>query len=120
MALPDRINGQVIDASFFNDIHALLNNLGNNTLEVSSDHIIDSNEYNVFLVDATLSDIAITLPDATMVTGLAYKIKCINFSFDVFVNTFGTQTIDGDTNYTFSMRNESTTLISDGANWYEI
>lgn len=117
MALPDRINGDIIWAHYFNDIHALLNNLGNNTTTIAVDTIIATSEFNTYKIDANAGSVTVTLPDANSVDELKYTFKCVDFTNDITIQCFGVQEIDGDPEYNFSMRNESVTLLASGGVW---
>lgn len=70
------------------------------------------------LGDATSGAITITLPDATNISGLQYRVKKIDSSANaVTIATTSSQTIDGATTKALSSQYDSATFVSDGANW---
>lgn len=75
---------------------------------------------DVILADASSGTITITLPTAVNASSRKYHIKKINQLNSVIIDGNGTQTIDGDTTKTISLRYTSLTIVSDNANWHII
>ena len=83
-----------------------------------------TSSYSVVATDCTLlgnavsSSITITLPDATSNIGRQIAIKKVDISANtVSVATLFSQTIDGLSGVTFSLKNQGIWVQSDGANW---
>lgn len=74
----------------------------------------------VILADTTSGIFTITLPTAVSNSGLVYTIKKINTGNTLTIATTSSQTIDGGTTASITVRYTSIDLISDGANWYVI
>lgn len=78
---------------------------------------------NILLVDATTSDVFITLPNAASCSiGTEFVIKQIdNSEYEVYINcSFGNK-IDNDDSYSLFNQNDVATIIcGDSQNWYTI
>ena len=69
-------------------------------------------------VDAASGDKALTLPDASKVSGETYVVeKSDSSSNTVTVNTFGSQTISGSSTYQITSQFDGLTVFSDGSDW---
>ena len=84
-------------------------------------------DYTATLDDHTIlcndSNMMITLPTAVGNEGLVYNIKLIatlGWGDSVTVETYGSETIDGDSYYDFGSQYDAITLQSDGSNWWLI
>ncbi len=69
-------------------------------------------------VDATSGNIVVDLPTAVGLSGKHIFIKKMDASSNtVTLDGNGTETIDNDATYVISSKNESVSIMSDGANW---
>lgn len=80
--------------------------------------IDESTSTNVYLVDTTLGDVLIILPEASTVVGREWTFKKLVAANDVHLQPVESQLIDGQLTYTFSNQYESYTIISDGSAYY--
>lgn len=118
LELPDRKNGEIIYASFFNSIHAVLKKIGLILKETTVDLTISGYD-SLILVDASLNDVEITLPDVALNNGRQFIIVAkdnTNAISIVSQNGF----ISGKSSYNLRMQYESIRIFSDGVNWYAI
>lgn len=70
------------------------------------------------ILDATTNNQAVTLPDATENTGRIIRFIRVDSSGNtVTLETYLSQTINGNPNYEMIVTNEVVELISDGSNW---
>ena len=70
------------------------------------------------LVSSSLSDITISLPDASANLGVRYRVKVINDTFRSYVRALGLGTIDNETGAFELFLMESLEVQSDGNNWW--
>ena len=74
---------------------------------------------NIILCDATSAAFTITLPAATNVTGLRYRIKKIDSSVNaITIDGNGAETIDGAATQSLATQYDSMDIACDGASWY--
>lgn len=87
------------------------------TLETTS---YDAGEYGIVLVDddTAAGAVTITLPNVASAVNKKYTIKKLGTTGNVTVETDSSETIDGSANLMISSQYESTTLVSDGSNWF--
>jgi hypothetical protein len=89
-----------------------------NTL--TGDTLLTLNNYTV-LVDCSLGDIIITLPETTNIYGKLFNIKKIDSSSNnLLINTSNNKTIDGELEQIITTQNNSITIQTDGNNWFII
>ena len=90
------------------------------TETVYTDHTVSS--YGNILVDSSGGDVIITLPDPTDIAGRIYTIKKIagTSSTSVFIETNGSETIDGESNVEIKRIYTAIKLVTDGINFYII
>jgi hypothetical protein len=69
------------------------------------------------IIDTSLSDMTIDLPDSINVSGRIYSVKKNVAANDIIINPYQSQTIDGSTNYNLTELNAFISFQSDGANW---
>ena len=76
----------------------------------------------VFICNATSDSININLPSATGIVGKEYVIKKIDNTGNniIIVGNGGSQTIDGSLSYSINTQYTTTTIVSDGSNWWII
>ena len=68
--------------------------------------------------DSTAGTVTITLPTASGCTGREIVVKKIDASaFNIIIDGYSSETIDGAANVTFNTQYESYTLVSNGSNW---
>ncbi len=72
---------------------------------------------NSVLVDTTLNNMTINLPDAINVKGRIYNVKKLVLDNTVTINPYGSQTIDNNLNYNFNTAQAFISFQSDGENW---
>jgi hypothetical protein len=72
---------------------------------------------NSVLVDTTLNNMIIYLPDAINVKGRIYNVKKIVSNNTVTINPYDTQTIDNNQTYDLNTIQAFISFQSDGANW---
>ena len=84
-------------------------------------------EDSTILVNSTEGSITVTLPNLTnlvtsnKIKGRIYVIKrIVSSDYNLTINTFGSETIDGSTSYTSLTLNKSITVQTDGDNWFII
>ena len=71
------------------------------------------------LVNCAAEALFVTLPAAGSVSGQQYKVKKIDSTANaVTINTTSAQNIDGSSTYVLSTQYYSTTVQSDGSNWW--
>ncbi len=87
--------------------------------------VIKSANYSVSLPDKWIlvstpsGDVTITLPAASSCSGRAITIKKVDVvAHVVFVETAGSETIDGASNLGIGNPNEAFTVVSNGSNWF--
>ena len=87
---------------------------------ITSDTTVDT-DYDVVLVDATTSNVTVTLPAASGAMHKIYTVKRLDGSGNtVSVTTPGTETIDGGRPYNLTAQYQFITIACDGSNWYII
>ncbi len=69
------------------------------------------------IIDTSLSNMTIDLPDSIDVSGRIYSVKKNLATNDIIINPYQSQTIDGSTTYNLTEINAFITFQSDGANW---
>lgn len=74
----------------------------------------------IYLVDSTSGTITVTLPAAASSSGKQIVVKRKTGSNSVVVDGNASETIDGATTLTLSVVFEWTTLVCDGAAWFQI
>ena len=86
----------------------------------SSGVLASSGLEQIFIIDADTTNVVVNLPAASVASsGFKYQIKGVNSTYNLTL-TPASGTIDGSSDYTVSVENESATLISDGSNWFII
>lgn len=86
----------------------------------NTDAILTVNDYTI-LMDASLGNRTVTLPNASTVTGIIYNIKKTDSSGNfVTITATGGQTIDGNGTFALTVQYQSITIQSDGSNWFII
>lgn len=84
---------------------------------VSTNTSVLSTDFTI-RVNTNLSNVTITLPDASSLTGKVYNIKKISDNNTCFVVPFnGTQTIDGVVSASIIVNNTTLTIQSNGTTW---
>lgn len=71
---------------------------------------------SILLVDTTLGNITLTLPQPSFKSFIDIK-KIVNTN-KITINPNSTELIDGDSNLIITKINSNVTLTSDGTNWY--
>ena len=79
----------------------------------------DTIELPITYLDGTSNAVSGTLPDATTYDEIIFQIKCINDTYTCTVETYDSQTIDGESNITLREM-ESITIQAKNGNWYII
>ena len=69
------------------------------------------------IINTSLSDMTIELPDSIDVSGRIYSVKKNVSANDITINPYQSQTIDGTNTYNLSDVNAFISFQSDGANW---
>lgn len=81
-------------------------------------YLVTSNNATI-LVNCAAEPLSTLLPDASSVSGQQFKVKKIDSSANAAtVTTTSSQTIDGNLTYALSTQYQSTTVQSDGSNWW--
>jgi hypothetical protein len=62
-------------------------------------------------------DVHVTLPSAVGIAGRIYTIKQLEGGMDTYIETYGSQTIDGQSSMYLGYYNDYVTLVSNGNNW---
>lgn len=84
----------------------------------TTNYTITSND-KVILINASVGNLIVTLPNITGISGRAYTIKKIDSSiYNVTIKPNSTELIDGQVNLTFSTQYQSYDLITDGTQWW--
>jgi len=87
---------------------------------VSVNYNADNTDY-IILVNATATNISITIPSASSCVGRQYHVKKIDSSSNaVSVTRTGLDTIDGANSRVMLSQYQSLTVVSNGSNWYII
>lgn len=77
--------------------------------------------HSIVLCKAVLSPITVNLPTAVGIAGCQYTIKLIFSNITgVFIDPFGSETIEDAATYFLSSQYQYATIVSDGANWWII
>lgn len=98
-----------------------LNTRTTRTDAVSANVVGTDESVSVILADASAGNIVETLPAASALTGKFYTVKKIDSTANtVTVARAGSDTIDGQTSVVLETQDSTITLISDGADWYNI
>jgi hypothetical protein len=85
--------------------------------DVTDDYVV-TNKDHIISGDATLKNIAISLPTATGIKGRQYIIKKTDESSnEIIVKAQGTEKIDGDGSLQISIPWQTKTIVSNGKNW---
>lgn len=83
---------------------------------VAASQAIDA---GIFLVDASLGNIILTLPAVATSSGKVISVKKIDITANtVTINPAGAETIDGNNNAVLYTQYEYIRLVSNGVNWY--
>lgn len=116
--IPVRSNGQTILAEWFNTIKAYLIDYSVVSLNIDEDYIF-SGQVNTIIVDSSLNDVDVTLPDAISNKGKVIRIiaKDTTNIIEVFP---ASGLIMSESSFVFKMNMESLQLITDGVDWYAI
>jgi hypothetical protein len=69
------------------------------------------------IINTSISDMTIELPDSINVSGRIYSVKKSVSANEITINPYQSQTIDGTTTYNLSEVNAFISFQSDGANW---
>lgn len=87
-----------------------------NLVTKTTDYTADADD-DVILLDGTSSTVEITLPTASGILGKKYCLKCIDSTNACTVAPEASETIDGESNYTFINEDDAIIIVSDGNNW---
>jgi hypothetical protein len=109
---PDGITSKVV---FDPNAGVTVTGLSTNLVAKTADYTATASD-SVITADGSSSTVTITLPTAVGITGREYRIKCIDDTNAVKVNTTSSQTIDGAVEQVLS-RWDMIVVISDGTNW---
>ena len=74
----------------------------------------------VVLINSTSESIEVTLPTAVGNGGKEFIFKRASGSNDATINTYSSETIDGESSFTLDSLYVGVTLLSDNSNWYLI
>lgn len=88
----------------------------------ATNHTADANNDKLILMDTTLANRTLTLPDPTTCNGVVFQVKNIGTNiYSMIINGAGFM-IDGEANLTTNVSFESFTLVADAANgcWWII
>lgn len=89
-------------------------------LNITSNHTIDLNDgYYVYFADANSNNINIYLPDISSYDGIPilFVRTDTNISYNVILNAYSGQNIDGNSTKSISITDKSFELISFSQNW---
>jgi hypothetical protein len=84
----------------------------------TNNYTVTTSDYTI-LCDATSNDITIGLPDASANVGKVYHIKRMDASttYDVTIDAYSTQTIDGELTLDISVQYEAITIQAISTGW---
>jgi len=98
-----------------------LDNIEKNQGQITTktgDSTLVASERGVILVDTSLGDVTLDLPDATGSLMMVYTIiKTTSDSYVVIVDGNGSQTISGNTTHRITNQWDSIKIVNDGSNW---
>ena len=120
MAIPTRVNGEIIYAAHMNTLRDAVEALETNPITVTADYVAE-NTYRLIVADPESNSVEVTLPDATTNANKNYVIKTLEtgatweLSFPVTVTSVSN--IEGAATYTFEENRQSIRLISTGLTW---
>lgn len=107
-------SGTIVATIDENGVFTGIVNYPYNMVSTSVDYTASINDY--VLVTAT-SNVNVTLPSASTVSGKEINIKKVAGASSVFIEPNSTETIDDNSNLEIKFINTSINLVSDGSNW---
>jgi len=81
----------------------------------TADYVTTTNDHTI-LIDGSSESVTITARTAVGIAGREFKMKCIDDTYDCFLDGTDSQTIDGSLTQAIYL-DEEMTLQSDGVNW---
>lgn len=89
---------------------------------ISSDYTVTSSD-DLILAEVQLNVLLVSLPTAVGRSGkvFTFKIKSLlvsGISYSLVIDAFGSETVEGATEFEMFNKNDSVTIVSDGANWF--
>lgn len=117
--IPERSNGQVILAEWFNILRTGLTELQILSITKTTNYTFSSG-YNLVFANAVDNSVTITLPPASLNIGKVFIVIASDVTNAVSVAPNGASTIMGENSYILRMKYEAVRLITDGVDWYAI
>ena len=118
MAIPTRINGEIIFAEHVNILRDEINALATVPITVTDDYIAEGT-YRLIIADPASNSIDITLPDPALNSDRNYIVKTLETgaTYDLSFPVTIIGSIDGETNLTVQENKQSFRLVSNGTTW---